>query len=273
MVLLKTLPMTVTAQARPSLAEEVLDFTIHLSGNVSTLVHIVKYRKDSIRPRLAVFDTQIGLVDWCNKHNVLDAINGGFTLHHTDVLLGEHRINGQIIEYEPFTAPWDTIRGTLYIPSTGNLSLAPRHHFPKSPSGDLLQAAPLLVQNNVTLMELGKDPEGIAASSDQLDDDWTVLRFPRAGIGVSDDYIWTVATDGYVRPEFAPTNAGLSLIEFADIFVKLGAESALNLDGGSSATQVSGGRLINHPSAGIRDGYTDFPLGRPIPSAIIFEPR
>lgn len=211
----------------------------------------------------------MGLVEWCQQYSVSDAINGGFTLHHTETLLGEHRINGKAVAHEPFSAPWDTIRGALHISTDGASVLAPRNQLPET--GDLLQTAPLLVQHGRSLMVLGRDPEGIAASSDQFDDDWTVDRFPRAAIGMNDEFIWTLATDGYVRPHLTRTNAGLSLIELADIFVTLGADSALNLDGGSSATLVSDGQLVNHPSGGRRDQYASFLLGRPIPSAIVFE--
>jgi hypothetical protein len=261
--------MTLSAE---KLAEEVLDLIIHLPGGVSTPIHIVKYRKSKVRPRLAIFEIQKGLLAWCRENNISDAINGGFTLYHTETLLGEHRLQGQTYPHQSFTAPWDTIRGTLHVASDGKLSLAPRHHFPDNPEGDLLQAAPLLVHNGKSLIEPGIDPEGIAASSDQLDDDWTVERFPRAAIGTNKEFIWCIATDGYDRPERTSQNVGLSLIELAEIFVKIGATEALNLDGGSSATLVSESRLVNHPRAGHRDKYSYFHLGRPIPSAIVFEP-
>ena len=120
-------------------------------------------------------------------------------------------------------------------------------------------------------MKPGQDPEGIAASSDQFDDDWTQDRFPRAAIGVCDEFIYCLVTNGYVRPEFEHENAGLTLVELADIMVKLGAKDALNLDGGSSATLISSGNIVNITSGGVRDKYQVFPNGRPTASAIIFE--
>jgi len=257
---------------RHTLAEEIVDLRIHLSEGISTMVHIVKYRKSVARPRLKIFPSQIGLLSWCQDHGVSDAINGGFSLHHTETLLGEHRVEGIEVPHTPFTTPWDSTRGSVHVSATGKLKIGPRDSFPRRPRGDLLQAGPLLVRNGRSVIIHGQDPEGIASSSEQFDDDWTLERFPRAAIGVSNKYIWTVATDGYVRPEHEANNAGLRLSELADIMVTLGANSALNLDGGSSATQVSDGRLINRPSAGARDNYATFPLGRPIPSAIIFEP-
>jgi exopolysaccharide biosynthesis protein len=43
---------------------------------------------------------------------------------------------------------------------------------------------------------------------------------------------------------------GVSLPKFAAIFRKLGAVSALNLDGGGSSTMVVRGDVVNRPSSG-----------------------
>jgi exopolysaccharide biosynthesis protein len=50
----------------------------------------------------------------------------------------------------------------------------------------------------------------------------------------------------------------------------LGADTALNLDGGGSASLVSGGRLRNRPRAGWN---TPEPGGRPVSTALAFVPR
>ena len=50
----------------------------------------------------------------------------------------------------------------------------------------------------------------------------------------------------------------------------LGAESALNLDGGGSTSLVSGGRLRNRPR---KDYETPEPGGRPVSTALLFLPR
>jgi hypothetical protein len=53
--------------------------------------------------------------------------------------------------------------------------------------------------------------------------------------------------------------------------VALGAETALNLDGGGSASLVSGGRLRNRPRL---DYETPEPGGsRPLSTALTFRPR
>jgi exopolysaccharide biosynthesis protein len=50
----------------------------------------------------------------------------------------------------------------------------------------------------------------------------------------------------------------------------LGAETALNLDGGGSASLVSGGRLRNRPRGGYELPETG---GRPVSTALAFLPR
>src|SRR5439155_600379 len=55
-------------------------------------------------------------------------------------------------------------------------------------------------------------------------------------------------------------NTGMTLREMAELMVQLGARDAMNLDGGSSATMVVGGRVVNDPS----DGFE-----RPIASALL----
>lgn len=40
----------------------------------------------------------------------------------------------------------------------------------------------------------------------------------------------------------------MTLNEFADLFVELGASEAYNLDGGGSSTMYFNGRVVNQPS-------------------------
>lgn len=76
-------------------------------------------------------------------------------------------------------------------------------------------------------------------------------RHPRSAVGWSDakDKIWWVLVDGRSQQ-----SAGISLIALGEFFEFLGAEQALNLDGGGSsvlAVSISGrGRVVNTPSDG-----------------------
>jgi hypothetical protein len=247
--------------------------TVILPDGTKIDVDIARYLKSRVRPRLVVFDKQTPLLKWCREHHVSDAINGGFTLHHQENLLGEIWSDGKQHKSVKFTAPWHNERGSVHITNHGHIKIAPRHFLPDEPYGDLLQAGPLLVHKGQSLILPGKDPEGISSSSDQFDDDWTGdERYPRAAIGANDVFIFSVAVNGYGRGREQGENTGLSLGELADLMIMLGATEALNLDGGSSVTLIANGELINKPQGGITTGYKYYDFGRPVPNAIIFQP-
>ena len=67
----------------------------------------------------------------------------------------------------------------------------------------------------------------------------------------------------------AADEAGLTLRELADVFVALGATSAINLDGGGSASLVCDGELQNRPR---EDHGLVLAGGRPVSTALVFEP-
>ena len=72
-------------------------------------------------------------------------------------------------------------------------------------------------------------------------------RNPRTSIGLTaDGRVLLVVVDGRQS-----SSVGMSLLELAQFFVgKLGAESAINLDGGGSSTMAVRGALENHPGDG-----------------------
>lgn len=136
-----------------------------------------------------------------------------------------------------------------------------RCHFPAEPAHSLLQAGPLLVRDG-TPQITNEDTEGFSAASHQFDSDISDGRYPRAAIGTNNKYIWSVVCDGRT-----PNEAGLTLGELAGVMSRLGADDALNLDGGSSSTQISARRLRNRPIGD--DGL--FVRGRPLYTAIVFK--
>ncbi|MFC8849827.1 MULTISPECIES: phosphodiester glycosidase family protein [unclassified Micromonospora] len=67
---------------------------------------------------------------------------------------------------------------------------------------------------------------------------------PRTGIGVIDDnHLLFVVVDG----RSAGYSRGVTMTEFAQIFVDRGAAVAYNLDGGGSTTMIFNGELVNNP--------------------------
>lgn len=72
-------------------------------------------------------------------------------------------------------------------------------------------------------------------------------RHPRTGVGLrKDGKILLVTVDGR-RPRYSK---GMTMTGFAKLMHSLGAEWALNLDGGGSTTMVVRGRVVNRPSDG-----------------------
>ena len=73
-------------------------------------------------------------------------------------------------------------------------------------------------------------------------------RHPRSAVGTSGKKVWLVAVDG----RNAENAQGVSLWEFTKIMRWIGAQDALNMDGGGSTTLYAEGEngsgIVNHPS-------------------------
>jgi hypothetical protein len=207
---------------------------------------------------------------WCAESGVGDALVGGFYLRWSGVApepsltgspLGELRVNGIAEPFVPFTHPWGDLRACVNVVGDG-VRIARRHELPAQPSGDLLQAGPLLVRDGRAVTG---DEEGFSAGAQQFDSDITVGRHPRAALGCDGGRLMAFACDGR-----ADADAGLTLGELAVTMVDLGAREALNLDGGGSTSLVCGGSLCNTP----REGHErPVPGGRAIATALVFAPR
>jgi exopolysaccharide biosynthesis protein len=99
---------------------------------------------------------------------------------------------------------------------------------------DAMGGSPILVEN-------GARAVGTCTTS------FCSSRNPRTGVGVTGDgRILMVVVDGR-QPRWS---VGVTLPKFAAIFRKLGAVTALNLDGGGSSTMVVRGDVVNRPSIG-----------------------
>jgi hypothetical protein len=241
-------------------------FRVELDDGLETTVHVAKYARKAVHPRLQLFETETCLLDWCEQNGTADALVGGFFLRETRKPLGDLWISGVRKPSVSFVSPWHHMRGSLYISPIGGVTIAPRYKLPQRPQSDLLQAGPLLLQNGQLAVTEGADPEGFSEGAAQFDSDITDGRYPRAAIGTNQNYIFSVACDGRRK-----TEAGLSLQEFSQVLAEIGVIDALNLDGGSSATLIAGGELRNRPRSGVPDAR-GFDRGRPVFSSIVFEP-
>lgn len=94
---------------------------------------------------------------------------------------------------------------------------------------------PRLMRNGMIIIEAGR--EGIGES-------FVTTRHPRTALGYDNNKLYLVTIDG--RRE--GYSVGMSLPETAEVLLKLGAEDAINLDGGGSTTCWADGQIRNRPS-------------------------
>ena len=93
------------------------------------------------------------------------------------------------------------------------------------------------------LLDRGSAPGDLAAASRPS---FAAARHPRTAVGFDSigGTLWLVVVDG----RQAPRSVGMSLPELADMMLALGADEALNLDGGGSSAMSLRGRIANRPS-------------------------
>lgn len=239
---------------------------VGLCDGEQTTIHVVRYPYAEVRPRVVCFEEATRLLDWCEANEQSEAMVGGFFLRAAGRLLGEVWINGVRQAAVPIDAPFAGRRAALSI-EDGQLRIGPRSTLPDQPQGDLLQAGPLLVSDGVSVVNDGLDHEGLTAAAQQFDTDISAGRYPRTAIGYNDSHIFSVVCNGY--PDCAPdaNDAGLTLQELAEAMIVLGAQQALNLDGGGSSTQISDGVLRNRS----RGDGREYPRGREVWTALVFD--
>ncbi|HEY7149632.1 MAG TPA: phosphodiester glycosidase family protein [Gaiellaceae bacterium] len=230
-----------------------------------TTVYAVRFPKRSTRARVVHFPRPEHLDVWCRKNGIEEAIVGGFFLRDPYRPLGELWIDGLPADHEPITPPYAARRGTVVI-DDGAVRLLERGVAPERPPGDLVQAGPLLVVDGTIVFDPDDDREGFSAAAGQFDSDITDGRYPRAALGVSGESLVVLACDG----RRSNVDGGLSMLELAEAMVELGAESAINLDGGGSTTLVHRGHLLNRPYS---SQDQPAPASRTVVSALAFAAR
>jgi hypothetical protein len=234
-----------------------------LDDGTVTTIYAVRHPGATTRTRVVHFPETERLDVWCAAHEVDEAIIGGFFLRDPYRPLGDLWIDGSEVAHEEIVEPYGSKRACVLV-EDGDIRLAAREDAPPSPSGDLVHAGPMLVQDGAVVYDPSEDPEGFSAGSGQFDSDITQGRHPRAALGISDGHLLAVACDG----RRSRVDGGLTMSELADVVFGLGAESAINLDGGGSTTLVHRSHLLNRPYS-TQDQPA--PESRPIVSALVLE--
>jgi hypothetical protein len=227
-----------------------------------TTVYAVLHRH-APRVRVVHFPEPRRLDVWCAGRGLEEAVVGGFFLRDPYRALGEVWLDGEALGHEPVAEPYARRRACLHVDG-GGVRLLARDDIGDDPEGDLLQAGPLLVAGGRVVFDPATDQEGFSAGEAQFDSDITDGRHPRAALGVADGLVVTVACDG----RRSNVDAGLSMLELAQLMAELGAERAINLDGGGSTTLVHRGHLLNRPYS-TQDQPA--PETRPVVTALTFE--
>jgi hypothetical protein len=233
---------------------------VSLPDGASTTCHVATFPLAELRARVVSLPERETLLHWCRRNGVSHAIVGGFFVRPHNAPLGQLRIGGADADHVPFLAPWGDIRACVHI--DGEIRIARREDLPDEPTGDLLQAGPLLVRDGMSVID-GHDTEGFTAGAVQFDSDISDVRHPRCALALTADALLAVACDGRHDDE-----AGMTLGELADELVRLGAHSALNLDGGGSASLVCDGELVNRPREQHGIELLD---GRPIATLLVLD--
>jgi hypothetical protein len=250
------------AVSRRDLPSHVERLRLRLADGAATSLHVARYDARRTAVRLVRLPRPEPLEAWCRREGVDEAMVGGFFVRPDGLPLGELRTRGLVRASTPFAAPWGGLRACVHV-HRGHVTIAPRPELPAAPRGDLLQAGPLLVRAGAPVIEDGADAEGFSAGSAQFDSDISAGRYPRAALGVARDTLLAVACDGRADDE-----AGLTLRELAEALAALGAESAINLDGGGSTSLVCAGALRNVP----REAHgVVLAGGRPVSTALAFK--
>jgi Phosphodiester glycosidase len=236
---------------------------VRAGDSSETTVYLVRHPRATTTLRVIHFPEPRRLDHWCAANDHPEAMVAGFFVRDPYRPLGEVRIDGRAIAHEPIDGPWGPKRGCVHV--DGEVRIAAREELPDDPAGDLVQAGPLLVSGGESLID-GEDREGFSRGSSQFDSDITVGRYPRCALGISETELLAVCCDG----RRSGVDGGLAMDELARLMMTFGAEEAINLDGGGSATLVHRKHLLNRPYS---DQDQPAPESRPVVSAFLFEPR
>jgi hypothetical protein len=231
------LPSPRSTLSRPALES----VRLPLAGGAATTLRVARFERSDFGLGVVAIEPCSTVLGWCEANGAEHAIVGGFYMRPGGPPLGDLRIGGLPLATEPFDSPWGDLRGCVHVDGD-RVALAARGELPADPAGDLLQAGPMLVAGGASSIRPGEDREGFSAGSSQFDSDITEGRYPRAALGLTAEQLIAVVSEGRADDE-----AGLTMAELATAMVGLGASSAINLDGGGSASLVVDGLLVNTP--------------------------
>src|SRR6478609_6419294 len=166
-----------------------------LADGAGTTLRVARFDRTRFSLKVVVLEPCATLLGWCTDTGAEHALVGGFYLRPGGPPLGDLRVDGSPRPTEPFDPPWGALRACVHA-DNGRVALVSRADLPADPAGDLLQAGPMLVAADVSLIQPGQDLEGFSAGSRQFDSDITVGRYPRAALGLTARELIAVVCEG-----------------------------------------------------------------------------
>ena len=147
------------------------------------------------------------------------------------------KINGEVI-FERSGKMGDRDGGAVLIDDRGRVSV--EQGDPDDPQWVSTRTEPSIIGSGPMMLQDGQRIDmGTGA--------FVILRHPRTAIGTSGNKVYLVTVDGRSKGN----SLGVNLNELANILKWLGAENALNLDGGGSTTMYIEGQpengIVNRP--------------------------
>lgn len=129
------------------------------------------------------------------------------------------------------------------------------------------QAADNIIGGSPVLLYNGKVAHNY--SSERLRSTFTKERYARTAVGVLGNGHWIFVV---VEQSAVTGSPGMTIPELATLMQDLGAEDAINLDGGGSSTFFIDNAVINHPEGDDEEDYGWTAL-RPVSDAILILPK
>lgn len=187
----------------------------------------------SILPPLGGCGHRVKTSDTAAAAGCAAAMNGGFFDMRTGDCLGNLVSNGRVIQNPGvWNAQFGVTNSSEYVAGYISAENVTSMGFQQLIAGVLW-----LVKDGKSYVDQSRKFESPSSRFVTMAAPRTALAFDSRG------RLLVVAIDGD-----EPTDRGLSLYQFADLLIDLGAVNAVNTDGGGSTTVVINNRVVNHPS-------------------------
>ena len=132
----------------------------------------------------------------------------------------------------------------VHLNSLASLKVGDRINLRKGFNQNIADDADLVIGGGPLLVENGR--KNVRINQEKIPNDIARGRAPRTALGIKKDGTMIFLVVDGRRSD----SVGMTLDELADYLIKIGAEQAINLDGGGSSVMVLNNKIVNKPSDG-----------------------